>query len=79
MRLRKRYNVHAVLAVHAAKLRERQQAAVAELAAERETSARLKAERQRARDAEWAAQCRGDSGNRPGPASLLNWPKGRAV
>lgn len=76
-----RYDIHAVLAVHAEKLRARQEAAADELAAEREAAARLEAERRRARDAEWAAQCRDerDLHHEREPAPVLTWPKGRAV
>lgn len=81
MRRRGWFDVVAVLAARGERLRERQEAAAAELAAERDAAARLEAERQRARDAAWAAESRAerDRQQKSEPAPVLTWPKGMAV
>lgn len=73
---RDRYDVVAVLAAHGVKLRARQEAAAAELAAEREASARLETERQRQRDEEWIQESRSKRENQQETAPVLMWPKG---
>lgn len=72
MRRSRRYDVVAELAAKGARLRARREEAAADLAAEREADARLEDERKRARDAEWADQCRAERQN----ADILPWRKG---
>lgn len=85
IRRRRDYNITAAIDAIGARLRERQAAAAAELAAEREEAVRLQTERRRARDAEWAEQSQaerdreGEQCERKRRATVIEWPKGGAV